>query len=268
LTAAEIEEEGPEGEAGVDEGIVDEVSDEEDVMFMGSGGGTKGVTKGAGGQSGVAGGVGVEEFSNRFPSPNPSVDAVTWWAEVERSSARLRVPVRLGGGSGVPLGFGGRLGGGSGGGHPSPLLSLGEWRGHLESTQSAGKTVTKLATPLFSSLRTLNGELVEALGSLAARETALNTAYTSQVQAQAEGAAKASTLRSQVTGAQARVTGLSTELAAIDEATEEVKAALDDFTKEESSNADVHIQYCPDTNNYDTDAIMHHITNDTRFVPH
>jgi len=234
LTVADIEDD-PEGEVAEDGAIVDDGSDEEDVMFMGGGAAGRGFSASSinnsnvGGMHSVGGKGGSSEASSagRFPLPNPNVDSTAWWAEVERSSARLRAPVRLGGGSGVPLGLGGRLGGGVGGAS-SPILSLGEWRGHLEATQGAGKTVSKLANPLFSSLRTLNGELVEALGSLAARETSLNTAYATVVKTQAEGAGKVSTLRAAVNGSQCRVTGLSAELAAIDEAMDEVKSALDE----------------------------------------
>jgi len=88
--------------------------------------------------------------------------------------------------------------------------------------------VSRLATPVFSALRTLNGELVEALGTLSAREAALNTAYSAQVKAAGEGAAKAAALSASVAGVQGRVTGLSGELAALEEAMEEVKVALDE----------------------------------------
>lgn len=225
-----------------------EGSDEEDVMFMGGrgggGGGSSGVgsaatAKAMGATSAAAAAAAAAAATvDRFPAPNPSVDAVAWWAEVERSSARLRAPMRLGGGSSVPMGgggFGGRPGGGgassssaAAAASSSSLLTLGEWRGHLESTQTAGRTVSRLATPVFSALRTLNGELVEALGTLSAREAALNTAYSAQVKAAGEGAAKAAALTASVAGVQGRVTGLSGELAALEEAMEEVKVALDE----------------------------------------
>ena len=89
LTVADIEDD-PEGEVAEDGAIVDDGSDEEDVMFMGGGAAGRGFSASSinnsnvGGMHSVGGKGGSSEASSagRFPLPNPNVDSTAWWAEV------------------------------------------------------------------------------------------------------------------------------------------------------------------------------------------
>ena len=71
-------------------------------------------------------------------------------------------------------------------------------------------------------------ELQEALATVATRESSLNTSYAGKVKEWGVAAEAAATLTLTVNAAQARVTGLSAELASVGEAMEEVKAAMDE----------------------------------------
>jgi hypothetical protein len=220
------------------------VASDEDVLFapsgalgIGSGGKPSGGPSSYGGSAGAGAGSAASAAATsltRLAIAPPTVDSVAWRAEVERAGARLRAPVRLGGGSSVPLGaLGGFRAGGSGSGpgtgaSGAALLSLGEWRGHLEGTQASARTVGALAAPAFGQLRALTEELTEALGSVGAREAGLNTAYAALVREHGVSAEAAAVLGVAVTGAQSRVTGLSAELGAVGEAMEEVKAAMEE----------------------------------------
>jgi hypothetical protein len=236
--SAEVEEDDDEGGEGVEDGIAEDVASDEDVLFAPSGAlGIKHSSSGGasahfGGGSGGGGGGGAQTGIARLAIPPPAVDSVAWRAEVERAGARLRAPQRLGGGSSVPLGaLGGLRGSGGGGGSGAAsgsMLSLGEWRGHLEGTQASARTVAALAQPAFASLRALTEELVEGMGSVSAREAGLNTAYSAQVKEYGACAEAAAALSATANNAQSRVTGLSAELAAVGEAAEEVKVAMEE----------------------------------------
>ncbi len=169
-----------------------------------------------------------------------SVDPAAWRAELERVASRLRAPIPLGGGSMLPSGYtGGGLGGALGGaragarGHMNATAAssgsiLGEWRAHLEATTTADKTVTTLLSPAFESLRRLMGELNEVSALVSAREAALNTAFASLVAEHGEALGASAELGASAAAAQARVTGLTSELAAISEALDEVQGAMEE----------------------------------------
>ncbi len=192
-----------------------------------------------------AGGAGAPGGAPPPPPPAAallaaSVDPVAWRAEVERVAPRLRPPVPLGGGSTVPGGggglgglgaLGGALGGargGGGGGGGARGGGGGEWRGHLEGTAAADATVSALLAPAFESLRRLAGDLADAAAHVSAREATLNTAFAPLVAEAAAGAAASAELSGAAAAAAARVTGLTSELAALGEALDEVGAAMDE----------------------------------------
>lgn len=199
---------GSDGEGGADE----------DVLYVASSLGS-----GSAGSGSAAGSNTVLETA---------VDPVAWRAEVERVTPRLRPPVPLGGGGMLP---GGGLGGGLGGGRLSGGTggrlggsALGEWRGHLESTLGAERTVGRLLPPATDSLRRLASELSELLATVAAREKSLNAAYAPLVADRAAAADRQAELGAAVAAAQGRVTGLTSELAGLTEALEEVTASTDE----------------------------------------
>lgn len=160
------------------------------------------------------------------------MDPAAWRAELERVAPRLRAPVPLGSGAAPPSGTGSAMGslGGvsrSGGGNAGGAL-VGEWRGHLEATQAADGRVGTLLPPAFSSLRRLASELNEVGTLVAAREDALNVAFSPLVQERGVAAAASAALAQEAATAQARVTGLAGELAALGEALDEVLAVTDE----------------------------------------
>ena len=175
-----------------------------------------------------------------------SVDPSAWRAELERVAPRLRAPIPLGGGSsmlpggGGGGGLGGALGGlRSGGGglrgnggtnntNSSSAMAMGEWRGHLEATASADATVSTLLSPAFESLRRLTGELSEVSAIVGARETALNSAFSALISEHGVAAGDVATLGAGATSVQLRVTSLTSELAAVSEALDEVQGAMEE----------------------------------------
>ena len=173
-----------------------------------------------------------------------SVDPSAWRAELERVAPRLRAPIPLGGGSMLPGGGGGGGGGGlggalsglRGGGRGSGVMNinkntnsaLGEWRGHLEATSVADSTVLTLLSPAFESLRRLTSELSEVAAIVGARETALNSEFSSLISEHGVAASDVATLGSGATAVQLRVTSLTSELAAVSEALDEVQGAMEE----------------------------------------